>query len=111
MAKNQAITRNLAEAQETTVHNFVPEPDNLIFSLYTEDMPNLASIVTQYFDGATIYSARGIWRGTSEASAVVEIIAPSTARQQVIALAKHIKAANHQTAIMVDERPARMRIL
>jgi len=98
----QSITRNLAEAQEQ--HAKRSEPSTIIdtvFTLYTEYRDNLEALILRYFDGATVHDARGYWKGASEASAVIEIIASASALQDIVNLAGDIKHVNGQDTVLV----------
>lgn len=107
MAKNQDITRRLAEAQEHAAEQVRvnAERQAVLFSVYTENAPNLPELVARYFDGATIYDGLGLWQGAEEQSAVVEIIGHAADLQSVAFLAADIKHVNRQQAVIVTWTP------
>lgn len=72
-----------------------------LYTLYTEDKPNVAELVSRYFTGATIYHASGLWNGALESTIVVEIVASETDLQNIVNLAGDIKHANAQDSVLV----------
>lgn len=77
------------------------ENTTVVYNLYTENFPNLPDLVTRYFDGATIYDGLGVWQGTQEQSAVIEIIGHRDDLQAVTHLAGDIKHVNKQQSVIV----------
>lgn len=79
------------------------------FRIYTEDtLQPFAPFLQRFgFDGATIYSATGVWQGTTERSAVLEIIAPYARRVDVVRMAAAIAAEHNQTAVLLTWANAR----
>lgn len=70
-----------------------------VYRLYTEDKPNIGVLVGRYFDGATILHGLGLWKGTYEKSAVIEILTEDATK--IRQLAEHIRMENRQEAVMV----------
>ena len=70
--------------------------------LFTEDInrKSVIKLATAAFDGFTLYNALGFWKGIPEASLVIESITDRTRR--FYTLARAIKIANHQQAVLVE---------
>lgn len=83
-----------AEASETR------EP-HTVYRLYTESRDTLTMLVAQYFRGATLYSAVGLWEGQTEPSTTVGIIGVPSDRARVLSLARAICIAHAQSAVLV----------
>jgi hypothetical protein len=81
------------------------EHHGIVFRLYTEDLPGLHTVVASHFDGATLYLATGLWRGTLESSRVVEIYATLRDLPRILNLAHDIRETNNQTAVLVTWAP------
>ena len=83
----------------------------MTYRIYTEDLKSdlVAGIVSQYFDGFTMYHAQGYWKGTFEGSLVIEIITDnqtSTAEGSATTIGyicKQIKRLNKQSSILVQK--------
>lgn len=71
----------------------------MTFRLYTQSFDNIPEIVSQYFDGFTLFEARGYWKGKGERSAVVEVVTSN--RAKVYELARTIKELNKQESVLV----------
>ncbi len=98
----QALTRTLADAQERHALN---RAKAMLFTLYTENRPNLAALVSRYFQGATIYNGVGLWQGETEHSAVVEIVGTMDDLQRVVFLAGDIREVNKQQSVLLTYGP------
>lgn len=72
-----------------------------VFRLYTEDRANIAELVSRHFDGASIQTVTGLWRGQTERGAVVEIVGRSDDGNRIVALATDIARTNGQTEVLV----------
>lgn len=106
MKQTSTLTRNLAARQETAARIGSPLPAGPIrFSLYTEDRPGLSDIIGRYFDGATIHNGIGLWRGSVERSAIVEILGTREDVTRVFYLAGDIRAAGRQSSVIVTWEP------
>ena len=102
MKQTSSLTRNLADAQERMSGK---KTETVLFSLYTEDRPNLVQLIARYFDGATIYSAHGIWKGAIEKTTVIEIVGTFANLQRIFDLAGDIRVLNNQGSVLVTWRP------
>ena len=78
-----------------------------LYHLYTEYRPNLPEIVSRHFDGFTLLQGAGYWLGNSEASAILEILVPTsdTWNGLILALARDIKDTNNQQSVYVTQTP------
>lgn len=77
-----------------------------IFRIYTEGRDNLPSIVARYFEGFTVLTGAGYFRGVSEPSTVIEVIDEGDSvgtRARVYDLADDIKRTNNQQVVYVTE--------
>lgn len=74
-----------------------------IYRLHTEDMnrPLIEKLVAASFNGFTILSGTGYWKGSSEATLVIEIIGDQHDGLPVRRLAEQIRQANDQDAVLV----------
>src|SRR5262245_36430921 len=72
-----------------------------LYRLYTETYPNLARLVSRYFDGATFMSGRGFWKGKEESTTVIEVIGADSDLQKVYDLAGDIRIRNNQQCVLV----------
>jgi hypothetical protein len=70
--------------------------------LFTEDInrQTIIDLASKVFDGFTVYSAKGYWKGTAEPSLVIETITDKT--DLFYNLARDIKHANRQEAVLVE---------
>ena len=71
----------------------------MTYRLYTEACGNVAEIVSQYFEGFTLFEVRGYWKGKAEKTAVVEIVTQN--RAKVYELARTIKELNKQESVLI----------
>ena len=105
MKQTSSLTRRLTDAQvaHADVRRQGAAMTNTLYTLYTEDIGDVAAIVARYFEGATLYSAIGLWQGTRELAMVVEILTDDSAEtlQRIVNLAGDIKVINHQTSVIV----------
>jgi len=79
-----------------------------LYRIYTEDVnrEEIERIAALYFDSFTISQAVGYWTGAREHSLLIEIFEASRfyhAQQKVGCIAKAIKLANKQEAVLVIE--------
>jgi hypothetical protein len=74
-----------------------------IYRLYTEHQSETAlyPLISALFSGATIYASRGLWEGKTEPSTVIEILGSLDDRAKVFLLARNIREAFAQTAVLV----------
>ncbi len=76
--------------------------------LYTEDVgrDSIVAAVREEYDGFTLYPTVGYWKGIEERSVMVEVIAPvwegiTEVRHSMTRIAKAIKVANNQQAVLI----------
>ncbi len=74
------------------------------YRIFTEDKNrgNVETLAAMFFDGFTMYEARGYWKGNIESSLVIEICADHTDRPKIDSLAMAIKFNNAQSAVLVQ---------
>lgn len=75
-----------------------------VFRLYTETLPSLDYIVPAYFDGFSMITGLGFWKGKAENCTIIEIITNN--RATIANLVNDIKISNRQESVMVLEFPA-----
>lgn len=77
----------------------------MLYRIYTENKnpKEIEKIVSKYFEGFTIVKTSGFWRLQKENSLIIEIEAPRIKRAKVNQVAKEIKKANNQQAVLVQE--------
>ena len=78
----------------------------MIYRIYTEDVKGSEKLVLgaigKRFDCATLYKGIGVWKGSTEASLIIEIITDTPASGLFIhALAKELKTLLKQEAALV----------
>ena len=78
----------------------------MIYRLYTEDKnrKEIEKIVSKYFDGFTVFTAKGYWEGKSENSLVIEILIEQHFFGEhliIYEICKEIKALNDQESVLV----------
>jgi hypothetical protein len=81
-----------------------------VYRFYTERKDNLAELTCRYFDGATLLHATGIWKGDTESSIVIEVIATSSHADisRVEQLARDIVDTNAQQCVLITVQSAHM---
>jgi hypothetical protein len=81
-----------------------------MYRIYTEDVnrKTIHNLADARFTGYTVYTATGVWKGDQELSLVLEFAAERDWEigKSVCDLAREIKAANHQEAVLVVQIPA-----
>jgi hypothetical protein len=72
------------------------------YRIYTElkNLDRIEEILNKAFTGYTMYPAKGVWKGVSERSLVIEII-ETCAGPRVFETARLIAVANQQEAVFV----------
>ena len=77
----------------------------MLYRIYTENknQKEIEKIVGKDFEGFTIFKAKGFWRLQAEKSLIIEIESPGIGKEKVNKLAKKIKKANEQEAVLVQE--------
>ena len=81
------------------------ESSNL-YRICTEDVnrENTRKIIGRYFDGFTLLSGEGVWRGSQENALVIEILGDGEPGERAVisALCEDIKAENQQEAVLLQ---------
>lgn len=74
-----------------------------IYRVYTERQTETAlyPLISALFSGATVYPSRGLWEGKTEDSTVIEVIGSHEDRAKIFILARNIREAFAQTAVLV----------
>ena len=75
----------------------------LLYTVLTEWKDNLHTLTSNFVEGATITRGVGLWQGTKEDSARIEIIGSIEDGKAVADLATAIRNVNNQTAVYVTE--------
>ena len=83
-----------------TMHKF-----SKTFRIYTENKnkEDIQALVSKYFEGFTLYEAKGVWKGKSEPSLVIEVLGHGSLTGIVREVAEKIKKLNNQEAILVQK--------
>jgi hypothetical protein len=78
---------------------------NTLYRIYTEDVNRneILEIVSKYFDAFTFIMARGAWKGKHESSLIIEIISNPLQSPLIRDVARAIKIANRQQAVLVTK--------
>ena len=74
------------------------------YQIYTEnkDRDIIEALAVVQFDGFTIIEATGFWQGDFEPSLIIEVISDAPdAHAKMETLARDIKEANHQDAVLL----------
>lgn len=76
----------------------------MITRLSTEDIntKEIHKLTSSFFDGFTSYQATGFWKGKEEKSRIIEVVSKYSVKLKMLKLAKKIKKANKQEAVMVQ---------
>jgi hypothetical protein len=76
----------------------------MLYRIYTErkNEETIEKIVGKYFEGFSILKSEGFWRLQKEDSLIIEIVAEDTDKL-INDLAKEIKVANNQEAILIQK--------
>jgi hypothetical protein len=73
---------------------------------YTIDTEHCApTLVGRYFDGYSITSKLGFWRGKSERSVSIVILATESDRDKVLTLARDIREQYRQQEVWITSEP------
>jgi hypothetical protein len=77
----------------------------MLYRIFTENknLKTIEAIVTKYFEGFTILKADGYWKLIKEGSLVIEITDPKTTEAVINKMAREIKEANTQEAVLVQK--------
>ncbi len=113
MKQTSAITRKLAENQETSARNrrpIVQTSADRLYRLYVgevtevHDSRALNALITRYFSSATILHASGIWQGQPEPCTIVEVIGTVADWQSIAQLADAIRVTWKQESVYVTSQ-------
>lgn len=79
-----------------------------VYKIYTEDKnrDRVINIVSQKFDGFTLYECSGFWQGNPEKSIVIEIITGCKEIEEISKvrwIAEKIKEVNEQQTVYVTK--------
>ena len=77
----------------------------MLYRICTEDKNRrqLTDLIDHHFDGYTLYTVEGRWKGKAEDALVIEIAGDLADRAPVHILAHEIKALNAQEAVLIEE--------
>jgi hypothetical protein len=77
-----------------------------LYRICTEDVnrDKTRAIIGKYFDGFTLLSGEGIWKGSRENALVVEIFGDGSPGESAVVsmLCEDIKAENRQEAVLLQ---------
>jgi hypothetical protein len=75
------------------------------YRIYTEDInrEKIVKIISNWFDGFTLFEGTGYWNGINEAALVIEIIAEDEDMESIAVIAKKIKSVNRQESVLVSK--------
>ncbi len=76
----------------------------VVYRIYTEDTDvrsELHDLVDKYFDGYTIFTGVGVFRGKREQGLVIEIVDEYLVKGLVLRLAAEIKKLGKQESVLV----------
>ena len=73
------------------------------FRIYTENKKlwDIERLTSQYFEGATIYTGRGIYDGEIEESCIIEILYDGGCLKKVVQFADELKKLNNQKMVLI----------
>ncbi len=76
----------------------------MLYRIFTENKNHKAieKIIAKYFEGFTLLKGNGFWRLQKENSLIIEIVTDDTDKL-INDLAKEIKEANKQQAVLVQK--------
>jgi hypothetical protein len=76
----------------------------MLYRIMTENVngESIKAMVGKQFDGFTMFSAKGVWKGIEESSLIVEVVSELPIIKKVKALARRIKKLNNQEAVLVE---------
>ncbi len=76
-----------------------------VYRIYTEDVnrSGILGIVSNVFDGFTVFQTFGYWKGNRESSLVIEIVGDSSDKSKIRKIAKAIRLVNRQDSVLVQE--------
>jgi uncharacterized membrane-anchored protein YitT (DUF2179 family) len=75
----------------------------MLYRIFTENKNHaeIEKIINKYYDGYTLIKGEGFWRLQKENSLIIEIVTEDN-ESKVNAIAKEIKIANNQEAVLIQ---------
>jgi hypothetical protein len=75
------------------------------YRIYTEDInrDKIVKIISNWFNGFTLFEGTGYWKGVSERALVIEIIADDEDEKDIAAMAGEIQSVNTQESVLVSK--------
>jgi hypothetical protein len=73
------------------------------YRIHTEHLA--PTLVTRFFDGFTLYSARGYWQGKTESSITCEILGTAEDRSKIVTLCQTIREQYRQEQVWFTAEP------
>lgn len=82
-----------------------------MYRIFTEDVnrPAIEQLTSELFDSFTLIPAQGHWSGNQENSLIIELDYQDRAKAEL--LARNIKAANKQEAVLLQEIPVTSQLI
>ena len=79
----------------------------MLYRICTEDTNRrqLTDLIDQHFDGYTLYTVEGRWKGKAEDALIIEIASHGTF-SRVKVLAEAIKELNQQEPVLIEVVPS-----
>ena len=76
----------------------------MLYRIMTEDknLEGIKSLVGKYFEGFSLFTSKGFWKGIEENSLTIEVISESKIMDAIKELARAIKDLNSQDAVLVE---------
>lgn len=77
---------------------------DMTFKIYTEDKnrDGIKGIVGRFFDGYTLITGEGVWKGISEPCLIIEIVTDHQGSNGMVnRIAEDIKRINQQESVLV----------
>jgi hypothetical protein len=76
------------------------------YRIYTEDLyrADVQKIVGDYFDGFTLLSGDGVWKGALENALVIEIVTERANEGWIRELSRRIRQKNQQESVLVTRQ-------
>lgn len=86
-----------------------------VYRIYTESTPdfdsNTEAILAEHFGSATLSAGTGYWQGQKEATTIIEIVGTPDDAGRVAYIAKRIRDANKQEAVLVTATDAEVHLI
>lgn len=72
----------------------------IAYRIYTEDLPIVREYAISQFEGCTIISTLGVWKGTSEKAIIIEVLKEEPSDDAILFACKVIKGIGKQEAVL-----------